>query len=85
MTMTNVGGNQYWGEVAGIAAKELDETVFVVGVYAYNGTTYTTGVLNYHIGKYCVGLAAKDISNQQELAKATAVYGFYAKEYFTNV
>ena len=85
MTMTNVSGNQYWGEVSGVAAKELDETVFVVGVYSYNGTTYTTGVLNYHIGKYCAGLAAKDTSNQQELAKATAVYGFYAKEYFVNI
>ena len=84
-TMTNVSGNQYWGEVSGIAAKELDETVFVLGVYSYNGTTYTTGVLNYHIGKYCAGLAAKDTSNQQELAKATAVYGFYAKEYFANI
>ena len=84
MTMTNVSGNQYWGEVAGIAAKELDKTVFVLGVYAYNGTTYTTGVLNYHIGKYCTGLAAKDTSEQQNLAKATAVYGFYAKEYFAN-
>jgi hypothetical protein len=85
MTMTNISGNQYWGQVAGIAAKELDETVFVLGVYAYNGTTYTTGVLNYHIGKYCTTLAAKDTSEQQDLAKATAVYGYYAKEYFANV
>ncbi len=85
MSMTNISGNQYWGQVSGIAAKELDETVFVLGVYAYNGTTYTTGVLNYHIGKYCTTLAAKDTSEQQDLAKATAVYGFYAKEYFRNL
>ncbi len=85
MSMTNISGNQYWGQVSGIAAKELDETVFVLGVYAYNGTTYTTGVLNYHIGKYCTTLAAKDTSEQQELAKATAVYGYYAKEYFANL
>ena len=85
MSMTNISGNQYWGQVSGIAAKELDETVFVLGVYAYNGTTYTTGVLNYHIGKYCTTLAAKDTSEQQDLAKATAVYGHYAKEYFANI
>ncbi len=85
MIMTNVTGNQYWGQVSGIAAKELDETIFVLGVYAYNGTTYTTGVLNYHIGKYCSTLAAKDTSTQQDLAKATAVYGYYAKEYFANI
>ncbi len=85
MSMTNISGNQYWGQVSGIAAKELDETVFVLGVYAYNGTTYTTGVLNYHIGKYCTTLAAKDTSEQQDLAKAAAVYGYYAKEYFANI
>ena len=85
MSMTNVMGNQYWGQVGGIAAKELDETVFVLGVYAYQGITYTTGVLNYHVGKYCTTLAAKDTSEQQDLAKATAVYGYYAKEYFSNI
>jgi hypothetical protein len=85
MVMTNVSGNQYWGAVDGIAAKALDETVFVLGVYAYNGITYTTGVLNYHIGKYCNSLAVKESSNQQDLAKATAVYGYYAKTYFANL
>jgi hypothetical protein len=86
MTMTlTEDANRYWGQISGIAAKELDETVFVVGAYSYNGTTYSTGVLNYHIGKYCAGLAAKDTSDQQDLAKATAVYGYYAKEYFANL
>ena len=77
--------DQYWGNVTGIAAKELDQTVFVVGVYEYNGTTYTTGVLNYSIGKYCESIAAKDSSDQQSFAQVTAVYGYCAEEYFANL
>ena len=77
--------NQYWGQVPGIAAKELDSTVFVVGIYEYDGVTYTTGVLNYSIGKYCEGIAANSASAQQAFAQATAVYGYYAKEYFANL
>ena len=85
-TMITTGeANQYWGSVAGIAAKELDSTVFVAAVYECNGVRYCTGVLNYSIGKYCEGLAAKDTSDQQALAQATAVYGFYAKTYFASI
>ncbi|MBQ7345657.1 MAG: hypothetical protein IJW45_06315, partial [Oscillospiraceae bacterium] len=68
-----------------IAAKKLDETVYVAGFYTYDGVTYSTGLLNYSIGKYCEGIAAKDTSTQQALAQATAVYGYYAKEYFSNL
>ena len=74
--------NQYWGEVTGIAAKELDQTVFVAAVYTSGGVEYTTSVMNYSMGRYCVKLASNSASAQQDLAKATAVYGYYAKEYF---
>lgn len=84
MTLTEEE-NRYWGKVSGIAAKELDETVFVVGVYACDGVTYSTGVLAYSIGRYCEGIAAKDTSEQQMFAQATAIYGYYAKEYFSNL
>jgi hypothetical protein len=84
MDMVTGGGNQYWGEVANIAAKQVDETYFVAGVYELDGTTYTTGILAYSLGKYCAKLAA-GTSEQQALSAATAVYGYYAKEYFANI
>ena len=77
--------NQYWGEVTGIAAKELDQTVFVAAVYTSGGVEYTTSIMNYSMGRYCVKLGENDSSAQQELAQATAVYGYYAKQYFANL
>ena len=84
MDMVAGSGNQYWSQVSGIAAKEVDHTYFVAGVYELDGVTYTTGILAYSLGKYCARLAA-GTTDQQALSAATAVYGYYAKEYFTNV
>ena len=83
MDMELVEGNQYWGQVAGIAAQQIDETYFVAGVYELDGISYTTGILPYSIGAYCAKLAA-DTTDQQSLSAAVAVYGYYAKAYFTN-
>ncbi|MBQ7345689.1 MAG: hypothetical protein IJW45_06480, partial [Oscillospiraceae bacterium] len=85
MDMTLAGTNSYYGVVEGIAAKEMDETVFVAGVYEVDGVEYTTGIIAYSLGKYCETVAAKDTSDQQAFAQATAVYGYYAKEYFANL
>ena len=85
-TMISTGSaGQYWGSVPNIAAKQLDETVFVAAVYESGGVRYTTGVISYSLGKYCEGIAAKDTSDQQALSQATAVYGYYAKTYFANL
>ena len=75
-------GSAYKGDVTGIAAKEIDQTVFVAGVYEVGGVTYTTGVLPYSLGAYCIDRIAKGSANMQALAAATAVYGYYAKQYF---
>ena len=85
MDMTLAGTNSYYGVVEGIAAKEMDETVFVAGVYEVDGVEYTTGIIAYSLGRYCETIAAKDTSDQQAFAQATAVYGYYAKEYFANL
>ena len=72
----------YWGEISGIAAKELDDTYYVAGVYTdANGNTYCTGVVAYSLSKYCMN-NAKDGKPMQGLASATAMYGYYAKTYF---
>ncbi len=84
-TMTMVPGSdgRYWGQVSGIAAKCLDETYYVAGVYTdAHGNTYCTGVVAYSLSKYCISKAV-DGNEMQELAAATAMYGYYAKQYFT--
>ena len=75
------GVGQYNGEISGIAAKDLSEAVYVSAVYTNGGTTWTSGVLGYSIGSYCSSQASKGaaVSN---LAMATAVYGYHAKQYF---
>ena len=78
--LTLVDG-QYQGELSGISAKDLDETIYVAAGYNSNGTSYCTGILPYSIGAYCVSQAAKG-GSVQPLAQATAVYGYYAKQYF---
>ena len=73
---------EYRGDITGIAAKELSEAVYVACAYKdSNGTVWTSGVLGYSIGSYCSSQASKggDIA---DLAKATAVYGYHAKQYF---
>ena len=75
-------GTEYWGVVAEIAAKQIDETVYVAGVYTSGGVEYTTGVLAYSLGQYCMNVASDSTSATKELAAATAVYGYYAKSYF---
>ena len=93
LTMRNASGSMpmvagtdgtYWGQVSGIAAKKLDETYYVAGIYTdAEGNTYCTGVIAYSLSKYCLN-NAKPGKDMQELAAATAMYGYYAKEYFTN-
>jgi hypothetical protein len=72
----------YWGQVAGIAAKKLDKTYYVAVVYTdAEGNTYCSGVFDYSLSKYCMNNAQPG-KNMQELAAATAMYGYYAAQYF---
>jgi hypothetical protein len=82
MAMVDSGNGTYWGQVSGIAAKNLDDTYYVAGVYTDDqGNTYCTGVIAYSLSRYCLN-NAKDGKNMQELAANTAMYGHYAKAYF---
>ena len=83
ITMVASGDGSYWGQVSGIAAKYLDETYYVAGVYTdAAGNTCCTGVIAYSLSRYCIN-NAKDGNPMQELAANTAMYGYYAKLYFT--
>ena len=82
MIMTANENGEYHGIVDGIAAKDLGGTVYVAAGYTSGGVTYCTGVLAYSIGSYCVSQAAGG-SSMKSFAAATAVYSYYAKQYFT--
>lgn len=80
--MQGSGAGEYRGDLTGISAKALSEAVYVAALYTdIYGTVWTSGVLGYSIGTYCSSQASKggDIAN---LAMATAVYGYHAKQYF---
>ena len=78
IVMTNCGPNAYTARVSGIAAKNVEDTVYVCGIYEADGVTYSTGVLPYSVGNYCERLAAQE-GKFQDLAKATCVYAYYAR------
>lgn len=78
MTLEN---GVYTAAIDQIPAKELNSGIYVAGGYSYGGVSYCTGVLPYSIGAYCASMATKE-GNVAGLAQATAVYGYYAKQYF---
>jgi hypothetical protein len=81
LKMSGSGTGEYRADITGIAAKSLSDAVYVAAVYENNGTTWTSGVLGYSIGAYCASQASKG-GDVAALAKATAVYGYHAKQYF---
>jgi hypothetical protein len=83
VTMVKNADGSYWAQLSGIAAKMIDETYYVAAVYNSDGQTLCSGVIAYSLSKYCIN-HAKDGDPMQALAAATAMYGYYAKAYFTN-
>lgn len=81
---TSVMG-QYMATVENIAAKEMDETVFFAAVYESGGVRYCTNVMAYSLGAYCVDREASGSGTMKDLAADTAVYGYYAKNYFASL
>lgn len=81
MVMTPVGDGSYHCAISGIAAKDLNQTIYVAGGYKSGSTNHCTGVLPYSIGTYCASQVSK-ATEAKDLAAATAVYGYYANAYF---
>ena len=75
------GTGEYRGDITGISAKNLSEAVYVAAAYKSGGAVWTSGVLGYSIGSYCSSQAGKG-GAIADLAIATAVYGYHAKQYF---
>lgn len=85
MRMTETeAANQYWAGISDISAKLIDQSVFVAAVYTSGGVQYSTGVLSYSVGSYCQSMASYDGSTGA-LCQATAMYGYYAKEYLNSL
>jgi hypothetical protein len=81
-TMVAVGDGSYWANVTGIAAKALDKTYYVAAVYTdAQGNRYCSGVVAYSLSRYCMN-NAKAGNPMEQLAAATAMYGYYAERYF---
>lgn len=83
LSMSGSGVGEYHTVVEGIAAKDLDRTVYVAVVYSDGSATYCSGVLAYSIGTYSVIQANSGSQTMRSFAAATAVYGYYAKQYFS--
>jgi hypothetical protein len=82
VTMEKQSSGVYWGRLDRIAPKVLDDTYYVAGVYTdANGITCCTGVIAYSLSQYCMNNA---FGNMGLLAQATAMYGYYAAQYFEN-
>ena len=84
MTLEKQSDGSYLGAVEGIAAKEVDSTIYVALVYTSGGTEYCSGILAYSLGTYCKSVAG-GTSTAQPLGAAVAAYSYYAKEYFAIV
>ncbi len=74
---------QYLATFEGIAAKDLDSTVYVAAVYESNGVTYCTGVLAVSVSVLSTMQMGSD-ANLTALAEGIIVYGDCAKAYFSN-
>lgn len=81
ITMTPNGDGSYHCAITGIAAKDLNQTIYVAGGYRSGTTNHCTGILPYSIGTYCASQVSKG-ADVKDLAAATAVYGYYANAYF---
>jgi hypothetical protein len=70
----------FYAPITGIAAKELDDTIYVAATYTIDGETFCSGVIAYSLSTYCMRHAN---GNMGQLAQATAMYGYYAENYFS--
>lgn len=73
--------DRYGATVHGIAAKDLDRSVYVAFCYSNGTVDYCSGILAYSIGEYCTSQATGTHA-LAPFAAATAVYGYYAKLMF---
>jgi hypothetical protein len=76
-----MNGSFYQGTVSGIAAKDLDKTVYVLAVFESDGETCMSGITSYSIEQYCRKQVASGTKNQA-MCEALTIYSKFTKVYF---
>lgn len=79
--MTKNQKGVYTASIEGIAAKDIDNTIYTAVVYTANGETLCTGTVSYSFADYCKHNAEKNC-DAQDIAQAAIVYSYYAKKFF---
>ncbi len=72
----------YWASYEGIAAKEMNSTVFVAAVYESDGVTYCTGILACSVAAVSLMQMSSGTEALTLLTEDMLVYGYYAEAYF---
>lgn len=83
VAMDDIDGSTYGYTYRDIAARNVNDAVYIAAVYSVDGTTYSTGVIGYSVGAYCQQqISGSADTAMADLAAATAVYGYYAAQHF---
>jgi hypothetical protein len=77
---TTMNGSYYQGIYEGIAAKDIDKTVYVMAVYQSEGETCMSGIVSYSIEQFCRSQANRGTVNAP-MCEALTIYSYYAKLY----
>ena len=83
LDMIDIGDGWYMESVTGMAARQIDDTMYVSMTYTSGGKSYCSGTVPHSINSYCADLIKDaDTDAERELAEAIVVYGYYADAYF---
>ena len=81
--METISDGVYFYRHSDIAAKMIDEAIYVAVVYTSDAVVHCSGVKGYSISAYCNDLMENSTNAAgQMFAEATVVYGYYAEKYF---
>ena len=82
MTSTTINGATCYGaEYTGVAARNIDQTVYACAYMTINGVTYYSDLINYSVHRYAQNMIARG-GTMGTLAKRVVVYGEAAKAYY---
>lgn len=84
VVMTLAEDGTYSGDITGIAAKDINDTIYVSVVYTSDSAECCTGVTSYSLAEYLKVNAGNSASDINSLAQAAVVYGYYAKSCFAD-
>ena len=81
---TIVNNGFYTGIYEGIAAKDIDRTVYVLAVYESDGETCMSGIVSYSIEQFSRSQVSRGTVNAP-MCEALTIYSYYAKLYLSMI